>query len=150
MQWRGREVVFAIIVFSFLVPEEVVAVPLSAIVAGAGLQNTYIALIMPFVGNGIVIFLLRQFFLAIPRSLIEAAQVDGAGWLRIFLEVSYRFHVRLSSAPASSSSMGNGRPISGHFWSRRARTVSSPRSPSALWSASTTPTTARSLRDRPF
>jgi putative chitobiose transport system permease protein len=87
MQWRGREVIFAIIVFSFLVPEEVVAVPLSAIFARAGLQNTYIALIMPSVGSGIVIFLLRQFFLAIPRSLIEAAQIDGAGWLRIFLEI---------------------------------------------------------------
>lgn len=87
MRWRGREVVFAIIVFSFLVPEEVVAVPLSAIFARAELQNTYIALIIPFVGNGIVIFLLRQFFLAIPRSLIEAAQIDGAGWLRIFLEI---------------------------------------------------------------
>lgn len=87
MQWRGREIVFAIIVFSFLVPEEVVAVPLSAIFARAGQQNTYTALIVPFVGNGMVIFLLRQFFLAIPRSLIEAAQIDGAGWLRIFLEI---------------------------------------------------------------
>ncbi|PST20797.1 carbohydrate ABC transporter permease [Mesorhizobium plurifarium] len=87
MQWRGREVVFALIVFSFLVPEEVVAVPLSAIFARGGLQNTYVALIVPFVGNGIVIFLLRQFFLAIPRSLIEAAQVDGAGWLRIFFQI---------------------------------------------------------------
>ncbi|WP_292537346.1 carbohydrate ABC transporter permease [Mesorhizobium sp.] len=87
MQWRGREVVFAIIVFSFLIPEEVVAIPLSDIFARGGLQNTYIALIVPFVGSGMVIFLLRQFFLAIPRSLIEAAQVDGAGWLRIFLEI---------------------------------------------------------------
>ncbi|TIP10553.1 carbohydrate ABC transporter permease [Mesorhizobium sp.] len=87
MQWRGREVAFAIVVFSFLVPEEVVAVPLSDIFARAGLQNTYIALIVPFVGNGMVIFLLRQFFLAIPRSLIEAAQVDGASWLRIFLQI---------------------------------------------------------------
>ncbi|ESZ02183.1 MULTISPECIES: carbohydrate ABC transporter permease [unclassified Mesorhizobium] len=87
MQWRGREVVFAIIIFSFLIPEEVVAIPLSAIFARAGLQNTYVALIMPFVGSGIVIFLLRQFFLAIPRSLIEAAQIDGAGWLRIFFQI---------------------------------------------------------------
>ncbi|ANT54282.1 carbohydrate ABC transporter permease [Mesorhizobium amorphae] len=87
MQWRGREVVFAMFVFSFLIPEEVVALPLSAIFTKIGLQNTYIALIIPFVGNGIVIFLLRQFFLAIPRSLIEAAQVDGAGWLRIFLQI---------------------------------------------------------------
>ncbi|TIP69622.1 MAG: carbohydrate ABC transporter permease [Mesorhizobium sp.] len=87
MQWRGRDVVFALIVFSFLIPEEVVAIPLSAIFAQGGLQNTYTALIVPFVGNGMVIFLLRQFFLAIPRSLIEAAQIDGAGWLRIFLEI---------------------------------------------------------------
>ncbi|RUV63536.1 MAG: ABC transporter permease subunit [Mesorhizobium sp.] len=87
MQWRGRDVVFALIVFSFLIPEEVVAIPLSAIFARGGLQNTYIALIVPFVGSGMVIFLLRQFFLAIPRSLIEAAQIDGAGWLRIFLEI---------------------------------------------------------------
>ncbi|BCG83312.1 carbohydrate ABC transporter permease [Mesorhizobium sp. 113-3-3] len=87
MQWRGREVVFAIIVFSFLIPEEVVALPLSAIFAQGGLQNTYTALIVPFVANGIVIFLMRQFFLAVPRSLIEAAQIDGAGWLRIFLQI---------------------------------------------------------------
>ncbi|MER8672258.1 carbohydrate ABC transporter permease [Mesorhizobium sp. M1156] len=87
MRWRGREVVFAIIVFSFLIPEEVVAIPLSAIFARAGLQNTYTALILPFVGSGLVIFLLRQFFLAIPRSLIEAAQIDGAGWPRIFFQI---------------------------------------------------------------
>lgn len=87
MAWRGRDLVFALIVFTFLIPEELVALPLSLIFSRAGLTNTHLALILPFIGNGMVIFLLRQFFFAIPRQLAEAAQIDGANWLRIFFSI---------------------------------------------------------------
>lgn len=87
MRWRRRDQVFALVVFTFLIPEEAIALPLSALFAQAGLQNTYIALILPFIGNGMVIFLLRQFFLAIPSQLVDAAQMDGAGWFRIFFTI---------------------------------------------------------------
>jgi putative chitobiose transport system permease protein len=87
MRWPGRDQVFAIVVFSFLIPEEVIALPLSLIFADVGLQNTYAGLILPFIGNGVVIFLLRQFFLAVPRQLVEAAQIDGLSWFRIFRQI---------------------------------------------------------------
>lgn len=83
----GRNVIFMAIIFSFLVPEEVIALPLSLLFSKWGLQNTYAGLILPFLGNGMVIFLLRQFFMAIPTQLVDAAKVDGAGWLRIFATI---------------------------------------------------------------
>lgn len=87
MTWPGRDMVFAIVVFTFLIPEELVALPLSLLFSGAGLTNTHLALILPFIGNGMVIFLLRQFFLAVPKQLAEAAQVDGASWPHIYFSI---------------------------------------------------------------
>jgi len=92
MRLPYRDVVFAVIVFTFLIPEEVIALPLSNLFAAWGFQNTYLGLILPAVGNGVAIFLLRQFFLGIPRELVEAVRVDGAGWGTIFL----RLYVPLS------------------------------------------------------
>ena len=61
--------------------------PLSAQVRAAGLANTYAGLALAGLGNGFAIYLLRQFFAAIPPSLAEAARIDGAGWGRIALSV---------------------------------------------------------------
>lgn len=82
--FRGRAAVFTIVVLSFLLPFEAVAIPLSRSFTDWGLVNTYAALILPGLGNGLAVFTLRQFFLNIPPSLAEAAKVDGAGWWRIF------------------------------------------------------------------
>jgi len=84
IEFRGREVVFAIVVISFMVPFEVISIPLAQIVRENRINNSFISLILPGVANGLAIFLLRQFFLGIPRELIQAAQVDGAGWWKIF------------------------------------------------------------------
>jgi len=84
IEFRGREVVFAIVVISFMVPFEVISIPLAQIVRENRLNNSFVSLILPGVANGLAIFLLRQFFLGIPRELIQAAQVDGAGWWKIF------------------------------------------------------------------
>lgn len=87
MRFRGRNVLFAVVVFSFLIPFEVLAVPLSEAVRTLGLTNTYLALILPGIGHGLVIFMLRQFFLAVPPDLREAASVDGAGWWTVFWRI---------------------------------------------------------------
>jgi len=83
LRFRFRRVLFAIIVLSFSVPFDVVAVPLSGVFRDWNLDNTYTGLILPGLGNGFAIFLLRQFFLAVPLSLQEAARLDGATWWRI-------------------------------------------------------------------
>ena len=87
MRFPGRDMVFALFVVGFSVPFDAVAVPLSAEVRAAGLANTYVGLALAGLGNGFAIYLLRQFFAAIPPSLAEAARLDGAGWGRIALFV---------------------------------------------------------------
>lgn len=80
-------VIFSLVVVSFLVPFDAISIPLSTLFRGFGLQNTYLGLILPGLGNGFAVFLLRQFFLAIPVELSEAARMDGLGWFGIFLRI---------------------------------------------------------------
>jgi len=82
-----RTAIFGFMVVSFLNPFDAIAIPLTGIFREAGLQNTYLALILPGVGNGFAVFLLRGFFLGVPRELAEAARVDGLGWWGIFWRI---------------------------------------------------------------
>lgn len=91
-EFRGRGLVFAVILLSFMIPFDAIAIPLSSLFRMWDLQNTYTGLILPGIGNGLAIFLLRQFFLAVPRELVEAARLDGLGWWGIF----HRIHLPLS------------------------------------------------------
>lgn len=85
--FRGRAATFSVVVLSFLVPFEAIAIPLSQSFSQWGLSNSFLALILPGLGNGLAVFTLRQFFLGVPPSLAEAADMDGAGWGRIFWSV---------------------------------------------------------------
>jgi multiple sugar transport system permease protein/putative chitobiose transport system permease protein len=87
IDFPGRGVVFGVIVVSFLIPFEAIAIPLSDAFRGWGLANSYAGLILPGIGNGLAIFTLRQHFLGVPRELREAAEIDGAGWLRVFWDI---------------------------------------------------------------
>jgi putative chitobiose transport system permease protein len=87
LDFPARSAVFGLMVVSFLVPFDAIAIPLTSIFRDAGLQNTYAALILPGVGNGFAVFLLRGFFQNIPTELSEAARVDGLGWWGIFLRI---------------------------------------------------------------
>lgn len=87
LRYRGRGVVFAAMIISFLIPFDSIAVPLAQVFRDANLQNSYAGLILPGIGNGLAVFLLRQFFLGIPRELAEAAMVDGLGWFGIFTRI---------------------------------------------------------------
>ncbi|AWS46121.1 carbohydrate ABC transporter permease [Streptosporangium sp. 'caverna'] len=82
--FRGRSVVFVLIVISFLIPFDAIAIPLANLFRNWNLVNTYAGLILPGLGNGMAIFLLRTFFLAVPTELVEAARLDGLGWWGIF------------------------------------------------------------------
>ncbi len=87
LRFPGRSLVFRLIVVSFLIPFDSIAVPLATVFRDFGLQNTYAGLILPGLGNGLAVFMLRQFFLGIPRDLMEAAMVDGLGWWGIFTRI---------------------------------------------------------------
>jgi putative chitobiose transport system permease protein len=82
-----RNLVFAIVVISFLVPFEAIAIPLSQQFIDWGLGNTLMGLILPGIGSGLAVFNLRQHFLGIPSSYREAAMLDGASEPRIVLSV---------------------------------------------------------------
>lgn len=88
IDWPGRNVFFAILLGTLMIPFPVTMVPLFIMFSKLGWVNTFLPLIVPtFFGNAFFIFLLRQFFMTIPRELSDAARVDGANELRIFLGV---------------------------------------------------------------
>ena len=92
IEFRGQKVVFTVVILSLLIPFDAIAIPLAGLFRDANLQNTFAGLILPGLGNGLAIFLLRQFFLAVPHELVDAGRVDGLGWWGIF----YRIYLPLS------------------------------------------------------
>jgi len=89
MRWRGRDMVFAILLSSMMLPYAVTLIPTFVGWSRLGLTNTFAPLIIPawFGGGAFNIFLLRQFFLGIPRELDEAAFLDGASHWQIFSKI---------------------------------------------------------------
>ncbi len=88
-RFPGREVLFMMVISVLILPEEVTIIPQFIIFRDIGWLDTLRPLILPaFLGGGAFnIFLLRQFFLTLPRDLDEAAMIDGAGTLRILWQV---------------------------------------------------------------
>lgn len=87
MDFAGKRVLFLGIMVTLMVPGVVTFVPLFVMVSKLGLVNTYPALILPFLVSPLGVFLMRQFMMGIPESLIEAARIDGAGELRTFIRI---------------------------------------------------------------
>jgi ABC-type glycerol-3-phosphate transport system permease component len=87
MEFRGRNVLFMVILSMLFVPIQVTVVPLFILFSRMGLTDTYWALILPVGANVTGVFLMRQFFLSIPGELEEAARIDGASALRILISV---------------------------------------------------------------
>ena len=86
--WKGRDSVFALSLATMMIPFPVMMVPLYSIFRELGWIGTMMPLWVPaFFGNAYSIFLLRQFFLTIPRDLQEAAEIDGSGALRTFATI---------------------------------------------------------------
>lgn len=88
LEWPGRDKVFWLMLSTMMLPGQVTMIPLFLIFKHLGWINTYLPLIVPaFLGNAFFIFLLRQFFLTIPRDLIDAARVDGCSAFRIYWQI---------------------------------------------------------------
>jgi len=87
LRFRGRQSLFALVLLGLLVPIQATAIPLYVGLFHAGLLNTYVALVTPFVISVFAIFLFRQFFKALPDELLHAARMDGMGELSIVWRV---------------------------------------------------------------
>ena len=86
--FRGKNVLFLLVILSFMMPFEAIVLPLYVMIQALGWTNSYKALIVPEIANGMVIFLFRQFFASVPRDFYEAARVDGASWLYVFFRIA--------------------------------------------------------------
>jgi len=86
--WRGRDVLFLIILSTMMLPYQVVMVPLFTVFTFLGWIDTFLPLIVPsFLGNAFFIFLLRQFFMSIPKDLTDAAKIDGCSEFQIYRRI---------------------------------------------------------------
>ena len=85
--FKGKKIFYPLVLISFMVPFEAIAIPLYNVVNNFGMVDTYSGMIVPAIADGLVTFLFIQFFKDIPPSLIEAARVDGAKWPTIFIKV---------------------------------------------------------------
>jgi multiple sugar transport system permease protein len=84
LQFPGREALFWIYLLTLMVPNVVTLIPLYTIMRNFGLLNTYWAIFLPYVlGTPYSIFLIRQFFLTIPRELVDSARIDGCSEFRV-------------------------------------------------------------------
>lgn len=89
IKWKGSKICFAMILTTMMLPGTVTLIPQFLIWRNLYLVDTFWPLIVPsFLGGGAFnIFLLRQFFLGIPKELDEAARIDGAGTLQIYWKI---------------------------------------------------------------
>lgn len=85
--FRGRGLVFVIILGGLMVPEQVIFIPLYTMFADWDLHNTYTAMIIPRLAVPLGVFLMMQFFRSIPEEIEEAAVLDGAGRWSIFTRI---------------------------------------------------------------
>ncbi|HEU5100980.1 MAG TPA: carbohydrate ABC transporter permease [Roseiflexaceae bacterium] len=88
-RFPGRDALFFVVLMTLMLPWQVTVVPTFLLFRSLGWINTFLPLIVPsfFGGGAFYIFLLRQFFMTIPRDLDEAAKIDGASSFRVFWNI---------------------------------------------------------------
>lgn len=92
IEWKGKKLMFAIVIGTLLLPYQVTMVPLYVIWSKMGLIGSYTPLVLPAflsAGAGYYIFMLRQFFMTLPNSLVQAARIDGASEFRIYFQIMF-------------------------------------------------------------
>jgi len=97
LEWKGRGVILSVILATLIIPFETIAIPLLLLVSKLpwigldgfqwGWLNSYRVQIIPWIADGLTIFLFVQYFKDLPRELIEAARVEGASWFQIYYKV---------------------------------------------------------------
>lgn len=88
-RFRGRGILFALIVCAMALPKQVIVIPLLQEMNALGLADKLLAVILPTVGWPFGVFLMKQFSETIPGEILEAARVDGAGEIRTFSTIVF-------------------------------------------------------------
>ncbi len=87
MEFPGKKIIFIIILSTMMLPMATMIAPYYRVLQKLGFTNRLIGLIIPYAAYPLGVFLLRQYFIKIPYSLIEAAKIDGAGYFRIWYRI---------------------------------------------------------------
>jgi len=87
LRFSGRERLFQVLLGGLVIPAQVAMLPLFLLLKYLGLVNSYAAVVVPAMATIFGIFLVRQYARGIPDDLMEAARIDGAGELRIFVQI---------------------------------------------------------------
>ena len=87
LRFAGRGFLVGLVIALIIIPFEALAVPLLFMSAEVGILDTYQVQILPFIANPLFVYLFYTFFLNVPVSLEEAARIDGAGPVRVFVSV---------------------------------------------------------------
>ena len=88
VSWRGRDGTFFLVIATMLLPWQVTMIPRFVLLSELGLYNSMAAIILPtFLGDAFFIFLMRQFFLTLPQSLLDAGRIDGLSEWGLFWRI---------------------------------------------------------------
>lgn len=98
LEFPGKKALFFIILGTMMLPMTTLIVPYYKVVRGLGLSDNLLGVILPYAASAFGVFMLRQYYIKIPRSLIECARVEGAGHLRVWWSI-----VLPLSRPASAA-----------------------------------------------
>jgi len=88
LRFPGNNVLFLILLASLMVPNQVTIIPIYLSMVSWGFMNNPLAIILPGLISAFGVFLMRQFFKTLPQELLDAARVDGAGHVRVFLQIA--------------------------------------------------------------
>lgn len=87
LEFRGKELIFAGVISTIMIPFQIVMIPLYILIVQLGLKNTYLGVIFPDIASAFGIFLLRQAFQGVPKELEEAARMDGCSELGLWWNI---------------------------------------------------------------
>lgn len=87
LEWKGRDLVFGLLLATTMVPSVINLVPLYGFTSTLNIKGTWWSLILPGLGGVMYMFLIKQTFSQIPKDIIEAAKIDGMGNVRIFIHI---------------------------------------------------------------
>ncbi len=79
LEFKGRDIIFSIFIASMMIPGEVLIVNNFRTISAMGLIDTYTSLFIPYAASVLYIYMLREFFMTVPKPLYYAAKIDGAG-----------------------------------------------------------------------
>ncbi|HLR01762.1 MAG TPA: carbohydrate ABC transporter permease [Virgibacillus sp.] len=87
MKFRGRNVIFALIISTMIIPFQLLMIPIYSLALHLGLQNTYAGMILPHITTAFGVFIMRQGMLTVPYELDESAKMDGANSFQIWRKI---------------------------------------------------------------